>query len=77
MVKSGGGGGTLGSILKGIGELVELVQKMDAEGKNEISRTGTFGIFPEGRGIGGSYGFTLKMGLPGPSGIPALGRNLP
>jgi len=64
-VKSGGESGSFGSILKGIGELVEIVKKMDAEGKTEIKRTGTFGIFPESRRIGGSYGFTLKMGLPG------------
>lgn len=65
MVKSGSEGSTLGSILRGIGELVELVRKMDAEGKTEISRTGTFGSFPKRQEIGGSYGFTMKMGLPG------------
>ncbi len=58
-------GSTLGNILRGVGELVEWVQKMEAEGKTEYSRTGTFGIMPDRRGISGCYGFNLKMGLPG------------
>jgi len=64
-VKNDGEGGILGNILRGVGELVEWVQRMEAEGKTEISRTGTFGSIPERLRIGGCYGFNLKMGLPG------------
>lgn len=73
MVKNGGEGSILGNILRGIGDLVELVQKMDTAGKTEISRTGTFGCFPERKGISGCYDFTLKMGLPGKRGQAADG----
>jgi len=64
MVKRGDEGGVIGKFLQGIGELVELARKMDAEGKTEINRTGTFGFLPEGKRLTGSYGFTCKMGLP-------------
>jgi len=67
-LKNSGEGGILRNILKGIGELVELVQEMDTEGKTEIRRTGNFGGFPERKGISGRYDFTLKMGLPGKRG---------
>jgi len=65
MVKSDDEGGILGNVLRGIGELVELVQKMDAEGKTEISRVGTIGDLQGRRGTGACYGFTLRTGLPG------------
>jgi len=64
-MKNDGDGGFLGNILRGINEMVDLVQKMDAEGKTEINRTGTFGNLTDRKGLGGGYGFTLKTGLPG------------
>jgi len=64
-VKNDGDGGILGSILRGIGEMVDLVQKMDSDGKTEVNRTGTFGDLTDRKGLGGCYGFTLKTGLPG------------
>jgi len=64
MMKSDDENSILGNVLRGISELVELVQKMDAEGKTEISRVGTLGNFQDRRGTGACYGFTLRTGLP-------------
>jgi len=75
-LKSSDEGGFLGNILRGIGELVELVQKIDAEGKTEISRTGTFRSFPEHRDAVGRYGFTLKIGLPGERKTGGIGHGV-
>ncbi|OPY56173.1 MAG: hypothetical protein A4E55_02194 [Pelotomaculum sp. PtaU1.Bin035] len=63
-MKSDNEGGILGSILRGVGELVDLAQKLDAEGKTELSRTGTLGKSPGKRGPAGHYGFNIKVGLP-------------
>jgi len=64
-VKKDGDGGILGNILRGIGEMVDLVKKMDTDGRTEINSTGTFGNLTDPKGISGCYGFTLKTGLPG------------
>ncbi|MDF9407593.1 MAG: hypothetical protein A4E52_01883 [Pelotomaculum sp. PtaB.Bin013] len=64
-MKNGDESSILGNVLRGIGELVELVQKMDAEGKTEINRFGTLGDFHGQQGTGARYGFTLRTGLPG------------
>lgn len=63
-MKNDGAGGILGNILRGINEVVDLVQKMDSEGKTEINRTGTFGSLTDRKGLGGCYGVTFKTGLP-------------
>ncbi|TEB15406.1 hypothetical protein Psfp_02191 [Pelotomaculum sp. FP] len=64
-MKNDSDGGILGSILRGIGEMVDLVQKLDSEGNTEINRMGTFGNLTDRKRLGGCYGFTLKTGLPG------------
>lgn len=52
----------LQDVLKGITDLVDLVQKMDAEKKTEESRTGSFQFPRDKKTFQGSYGFTVKLG---------------
>lgn len=55
--------------LRGITDLVELVQKMDKEKKTEESKTGNF-QFPRDKNLfQGSYNFNVKLG-----GLPEISR---
>ncbi len=64
----------LNDVLKGITDLVDLVQKMEAEKKTEESKTGNF-QFPRGKNFfQGSYGFSVKLG--GLSDRPRSGQPL-
>jgi HSP20 family protein len=52
---------TLGGIFKGIGNLIDLVAKLQQEGKSEFARTGEIkGLGPkEAKAV---YGFSIKLG---------------
>jgi len=54
-------GSFLGGLLKGLGELAQLAEKLETEGKTEIRRTGHFGSFERGVPVG-SYGLNIRMG---------------
>lgn len=58
----------IGELLKGIGNLVELLQQMEQEGRSEISRVREFGRPGEVHGV---YGFTVRTGL---GGLPTVER---
>ena len=62
----------LGSLFKGIGNLLDLVSRMTEEGKEEYVQTG------EIRGLGdkakGVYGFSIRMGLEGKPVIEQFGN---
>ncbi len=60
----------LSDVVKGITDLVELVQKMDAEKKTEESKTGVFHFPRDKKTIQGTYGFTVKLGALGDSSQP-------
>lgn len=61
-------------LFKGIGNIVELIQKMGEEGKCEISRTGEITGLDKTKGLRGVYGFTIKMGNEGLSKINSFGN---
>jgi len=62
----------LGGLLKGIGRLLSLVSKMDAEGKEEYSQSGELGH--PGGGVRGVYGFSIRTGLEGQPVIEQFGN---
>jgi len=56
----------LGDLLRGLGDLLEVAQKLDSRGCNEINNTGVFGS-ADPSGLKGTYGFRVKVGgLDGP-----------
>lgn len=57
----------LGDLLRGLGDLLEVAQKLDSRGCNEINKTGVFGS-ANPSGVKGTYGFRINVGgLDGPS----------
>jgi HSP20 family protein len=52
-----------GGMLKGIGNLVDLVSRMAEEGQDEVSRAGTFKT--QASDAKGVYGFSVRLGLGG------------
>lgn len=62
----------LGGLLKGVGRLLSLVSKMDAEGKEEYSLSGVLGH--PGGGVRGVYGFSIRTGLGGQPVIEQFGN---
>lgn len=68
----GGGEFGLGGLFKGIGSLLDLVAKMDEEGKRETS--GTAQVEALGGKLKGVYGFSVRMGLGGKPLIEQFGN---
>ena len=70
----GGSGFGLGDLFRGVGDLVELLKEMEAEGKTEVSRTGEL----QGKGrlkdLKGVYGFNVKVGLGGEPTVETFGN---
>ena len=52
----------MNDVLKGITDLVDLVQKMDEQKKTEESKTGNFQFPRDKKVFQGSYGFSVKLG---------------
>lgn len=63
----------LGDIFRGLGDLLELVQRMDLQGLSEVSKSGRFGSTGP-RGLKGAYGFSVRVGELGESAIQSFGN---
>ncbi|WP_027364784.1 Hsp20/alpha crystallin family protein [Desulfotruncus alcoholivorax] len=62
-----------GDIFRGLGELLEVLQKMDARGINEIKKTGEFGS-SQPKGLKGAYGLRVRIGELGKSTVQSFGN---
>ncbi|SFG88742.1 HSP20 family protein [Desulfotomaculum arcticum] len=71
--KFNSGGLGFGDIFRGLGDLLEVLQKMDAQGVNEINKTGEFGS-SQPKGLKGAYGLRVRIGEPGKSTIQTFGN---
>src|SRR3970040_929789 len=71
--RKGGGGFGLGDLFKGIGDLIELLQEIEAEGKTEVSRTGELRGKGPLKDLKGVYGFNVKVGLGGEPTVETFG----
>lgn len=72
--RKGKGGFGLGDLFRGIGDLIELLKEMEAEGKTEVTRTGELrgkGLRKDLRGV---YGFSVKVGLGGEPTVETFGN---
>lgn len=72
--RKGGGGFGLGDLFRGIGDLVELLKEMEAEGKTEVSRTGELRGKGRLKDLKGVYGFSVKVGLGGEPTVETFGN---
>lgn len=63
---------SLGGLFKGMGSLVDLLAKMEAEGEEEYSRSGE--VKSRGGKVKGVYGFSIRMGLGGKPVIEPFGN---
>ena len=71
--KAGSGFG-LGDLFRGIGDLIELLKEMEAEGKTEVSRTGELRGKGRLKDLKGVYGFSVKVGLGGEPTVETFGN---
>ena len=71
--KAGSGFG-LGDLFSGIGDLIELLKEMEAEGKTEVSRTGELRGKGRLKDLKGVYGFSVKVGLGGEPTVETFGN---
>lgn len=55
----------LGGLLKGFGDLIDLIQNMAEEGKETYTKSGDISGNHNGRGIQGRYGITVRLGTGG------------
>ncbi len=62
----------LGGLFKGMGSLLEVVDKMAEEGREETSKTGT--VEAMGGKVKGVYGFTVRLGLGGKPVVEQFGN---
>ncbi len=72
--REGGGGFGLGDLFRGIGDLVELLKEMEAEGKTETTRTGELRGKGRLKDLKGVYGFSVKVGLGGEPTVETFGN---
>ena len=72
--RKGGRGFGLGDLFRGIGDLVELLKEMEAEGKTEVSRTGELRGKGRLKDLKGVYGFSVKVGLGGEPTVETFGN---
>ena len=63
---------SFGGLFQGIGSVIDLVSKMEEEGKDEVRREGGF-TSPSGR-VKGVYGFSIKTGLGGKPTVEPFGN---
>ena len=70
----GGSGFGLGDLFRGMGDLIELLREMEAEGKTEVSRTGQLRGKGRLKDLKGVYGFSVKVGLGGEPTIETFGN---
>ncbi len=55
----------LGGLLKGLGDLIDLVHNMAEEGKDTYTKSGDILGNHNGRGVQGRYGITVRLGAGG------------
>ncbi len=72
--RKGGGGLGLGDLFRGIGDLIELLKEMEAEGKSEVTRTGELRGTRRLKDLKGVYGFSVKVGLGGEPTVETFGN---
>ncbi|PTL36255.1 heat-shock protein Hsp20 [Candidatus Methylomirabilis limnetica] len=72
--RKGGAGFGLGDLFKGIGDLIELLKEMEAEGKTETTRTGELRGKGRLKDLRGVYGFNVKVGLGGEPTVETFGN---
>ena len=72
--RKGGSGFGLGDLFRGIGDLIELLKEMEAEGKTEVSRTGELRGKGRLKDLKGVYGFSVKVGLGGEPTVETFGN---
>jgi len=72
--RKGGGGFGLGDLFRGIGDLIELLKEMEAEGKAEVTRTGELRGKGALKDLKGVYGFSVKVGLGGEPTVETFGN---
>jgi HSP20 family protein len=72
--RKGGGGFGLGDLFRGIGDLIELLKEMEAEGKTEVTRTGELRGKGRLKDLKGVYGFSVKVGLGGEPTVETFGN---
>lgn len=63
---------SFGGLFQGIGNVIDLVSKMEEEGKGEVRREGGF-TSPSGR-VKAVYGFSIKTGLSGKPTVEPFGN---
>jgi HSP20 family protein len=63
---------SFGGLFQGIGSLIDLVSKMEEEGKGEVNREGEF-TSPSGR-VKAVYGLSVKTGLGGKPTVESFGN---
>lgn len=61
-------------LFKGLANLIDLVQKMDAQGTSEVSKSGNWQTDLQGEKLQGVYGFSLKIGSPGQNSVKSFGN---
>ena len=72
--RKGGSGFGLGDLFRGIGDLIELLKEMEAEGKTEVTRTGELRGKGRLKDLKGVYGFSVKVGLGGEPTVETFGN---
>lgn len=66
----------LSDLFKGLGDLLEVAQKLDTKGINELKQSGTFGS-THPKGLRGAYGFSVRVGGASGSTIRSFGNLKP
>lgn len=69
--RPGEGEGGLGDLFKGLGDLLNLLQRVSEEGQGEVSEQREF---TSPSGVRGVYGFSVRLGSLGISGTPTVER---
>ena len=69
-----GGGFGLGDVFRGVGDLIEILKEMEAEGKTEVTRTGELRGTGRLKDLKGVYGFSVKVGLGGEPTVETFGN---
>lgn len=64
----------LGDLLKGLGNFIDLIQQMEAEGKAKISHVGEIAGLDRVKGLKGIYGIDIKIGNGGSPMIKPFGN---
>ena len=72
--QKGKGGFGLGDLFRGIGDLIELLKDMEAEGKTEVTRSGELRGKGRLKDLRGVYGFSVKVGLGGEPTVETFGN---